>query len=89
VSELVRVAKLGAIVSIAIIGYLAVLRTILIRFSDDLLVPPFEELVAQGDTIGTTGTLWHFFRADELRQLAESCGLKTIEMDGRLYIGRA
>jgi ubiquinone/menaquinone biosynthesis C-methylase UbiE len=82
VSELVRVAKPGAIVSIAVIGYLAVLRTILVRFSDDLLVPSFEELVARGDTIGATGTLWHFFRADELRQLAESCGLKTVGMAG-------
>jgi ubiquinone/menaquinone biosynthesis C-methylase UbiE len=82
VSELVRVAKPGAIVSIAVIGYLAVLRTILVRFSDDLLAPSFEELVAQGDTIGTTGTPWHFFRADELRQLAESCGLKTVGIAG-------
>ncbi len=29
-----------------------------------------------------TGTEWHFFRAEELRDLAESCGLMTIEMAG-------
>ena len=28
------------------------------------------------------GSLWHFFRASELQQLAESCGLITLEMVG-------
>jgi hypothetical protein len=26
--------------------------------------------------------LWHFFRANELKQSAEKCGLKTLEMVG-------
>ncbi len=81
-SELVRVAKPGAIVCVSVMGYLAVLRTILTRFSDELADPAFQTLVKCGDAIGTTGTLWHFFRAEELRQLAESCGLITLEMAG-------
>lgn len=81
-SELVRVAKPGAVVCVSVMGYLAVLRTILIGFSNELVDPSFQTFVRQGDTIGTTGTVWHFFRADELRQLAESCGLTTLEMAG-------
>ena len=80
--ELVRVAKPGATVCVSVMGLLAVLRTILSRFSDEILHPSFQSLVEQGDTLGTTGTMWHFFRADELRELAESCGLTTLEMAG-------
>ncbi|MDY6877664.1 MAG: class I SAM-dependent methyltransferase [Chloroflexota bacterium] len=82
ISELVRVAKPGAVVCVSVMGLLAVLRTILVRFSNELVGPSFQTLVKQGDTLGTTGTVWHFFRADELRKLAESCGLTTIEMAG-------
>jgi ubiquinone/menaquinone biosynthesis C-methylase UbiE len=81
-TELVRVAKPGAIVCISVMGYWAVLRTILARFSDELVTPCFQTLVEQGDTPGSTKTMWHFFRADELRQYAESCGLLTLEMAG-------
>lgn len=81
-SELVRVARPGAIICISVMGYLAVLRTILARCSDDLVGPPFQALVKHGDIRGSTGTVWHFYRADELRQEAESYGLITIEMAG-------
>ncbi len=81
-SELVRVAKPGAIVCISVMGYLAILRTILARFRDELAEPSFQTLVKCGDIIGFTGTLWHFFRSEELRQLAESYGLMTLEMAG-------
>ena len=81
-SELVGVAKPGAIVCVSVMGYLAVLRTILTRFSDELADPSFQTLVECGDILGNTGTPWHFFRAEELRQLAESCGLITLEMAG-------
>lgn len=81
-SELTRVAKPGAVVCVSVMGLLAVLRTILVKFSDELVDPSFQALVQQGNTTGTTGTIWHFFRADGLRQLAESCGLTTIEMAG-------
>ena len=81
-SELVRVAKPGAIVGIEVVGYLAVLRTILLEFSYELLDPSFEKLVQEGDATGPTKSTWHFFRADEIRQLAEFHGLETIEMAG-------
>lgn len=81
VSEHVRVAKPGAVVYVSVMGYLAVLRTILLRFSDELLEPSFQTLIEKGDTI-PSGSIWHFFRADGLRRLAESCGLMTLEMAG-------
>jgi len=81
ISELIRVTKPGGIVFIAVRGYLAVLRTILDRFSDDMLKPLFGTLVQSGDT-DVGGVPCHFFRADEIRRQAECCGLKTIEMAG-------
>jgi len=83
ISELVRVAKPGAIVSIAVVGYLAMLRTVLSRFSYELITPPYSELLKEGKGNNLVrSNLWHFFRASELRQLAESCGLTTLEMVG-------
>ena len=80
-SELVRVAKPDAVVCISVVGLLAAFRTILVRVSHELLEPSFQTLVSHGDaTVG--GVWWHFFRADELRELAESCGLTTIQMAG-------
>ena len=82
-SELVRVAKPGAIVGIAVVGYLAMLRTVLSRHSQELITPQYWELIREGkgnNLVG--GSLWHFFRASELQQLAESCGLITLEMVG-------
>jgi ubiquinone/menaquinone biosynthesis C-methylase UbiE len=81
-AELVRIAKPGAIIFISVMGYYAVLRTILMRFSHEIIEQSFQTLIESGDTIGSTGTLWHFFRADELKNLAESSGLSTIEMAG-------
>jgi S-adenosylmethionine-dependent methyltransferase len=90
VGELVRVAAgaaaaaatgAGGIVALTGIGYLALLREIVMHFSDSLIRPEIVELLRQGkDYCG--GMLWHFFRADELRTLAESCGLATVEMVG-------
>jgi ubiquinone/menaquinone biosynthesis C-methylase UbiE len=82
VSELIRVAKPGSVACIEVVGYLAVLRTILLEFSHELLDPSFEKLVQEGDATGPTKSTWHFFRADEIRQLAESHGLETVEMAG-------
>lgn len=81
VSELVRVAKPGAAVIISVRGYLAVLRKILLRASDELLDRSFPNLIRQGD-ISVRGHLCHFFRAHEIKHLAESCGLTTLEMAG-------
>ena len=82
-SELVRVAKLGAIVCISVMGYLAMLRTVLSRASDELIIPQYWELIREGKGNNLVqDRLWHFFSASELRQLAESCGLTTLEMVG-------
>ena len=82
-SELVRIAKPRAIVGIAVVGYLAMLRTVLSRHSQELITPQYWELIKEGkgnNLVG--GSLWHFFLASELQQLAESCGLITLEMVG-------
>ena len=82
-SELIRVAKPGAIVCIAVVGYLAMLRTVLSRHSQELIMPRYWELIKEGKGNNLVGdSLWHFFRASELQQLAESCGLITREMVG-------
>ena len=47
-SELVRVAKPGAIVCIAVVGYLAMLRTVLSRASQELIIPQYWELIKEG-----------------------------------------
>lgn len=82
-SELVRVAKPGAIVCIAVVGYLAMLRTVLSRHSQELIMPRYWELIKEGKGNNLVrDSLWHFFRASELQHLAESCGLITLEMVG-------
>ena len=82
-AELVRVAKPGAIVCISVMGYLAMLRTVLSRASEELIIPQYWELITEGKGNNLVqDRLWHFFRASELQQLAESCGLTTLEMVG-------
>jgi len=81
IRELIRVCKHGAIVCLSARGYLAVLRTLLARFRDQLVGPETELLVSHGNSV-CGGVLCHFYRADELRQLAESCGLHTLDMAG-------
>jgi hypothetical protein len=79
----VRVAKPGAVVFVSVMGYLAVLRTTMARLSDYMLDAEWQTLVQKGTVpIGNAGMVWHFFRADELRQEAERCGLTTLEMAG-------
>lgn len=80
-SELVRVAKPGAVVCISVVGYLGMLRTVLMKASDELVESLYQKLMSRGDNL-VRGDVWHFFRADELRDLAESCGLTTLEVAG-------
>jgi len=80
-SELLRVAAPGAPVCIAARGYLAVVRHILRYFREELKDPSFTQLVETGDTLDR-GVPVHFFRAAELRALAEGAGLETVEMAG-------
>ncbi len=82
VAELVRVTKPGGIVAISVVGRLAVLRTIMTRFSDELTAPHGRDLLATGDGPGPRGVPWHFFAADELRSLVEQHGIRTLTMVG-------
>lgn len=81
VSELVRVVKPGGLVYISGRGYLALPRTLLKIANDYFLDLVFATFIETGD-IPIQGHTCHFFRADELGQLAESCGLSTVEMAG-------
>jgi ubiquinone/menaquinone biosynthesis C-methylase UbiE len=81
IHELIRVCKQGATVCLSARGYLAVLRTLLARFRDQLIDPEIELLVSHGNNV-CGGVLCHFYRAEELRELAESCGLHTLDMAG-------
>ncbi len=81
VSELARVSKPGAPVFISVIGYLAVLQTVLVRFPSHLIRPDKSQVFTNGDNIYTGGFCdAHFFKPEELQQLAESVGLETSEM---------
>jgi S-adenosylmethionine-dependent methyltransferase len=80
-AELVRITKSDGVVCLSGRGYLAVLRTILLIANDDFLKPSFATFLGTGN-IPIQGSMVHFFRADELRQLAESCGLATLAMAG-------
>jgi len=82
VRELARAARPDGIVCLTGIGYLAVLRTIVVEFDHELTNGSLDHLLADGNTHGPLGMLWHFFRAHELRALATSCGLQTLEMAG-------
>lgn len=81
VTELVRVTKPTSPLFLGGRGFLAVLRTVLSRSSDTLLSESFKELLKHGD-VSIGSVKGHFFRAQEIRTLAESCGLDTLEMAG-------
>lgn len=82
-AELVRVAKSGGLVCLSVMGYLAMLRTVLSRASQELITPRYWNLIkgGTGDNF-VQNNLWHFFRASELQRLAEASGLTTLEMVG-------
>lgn len=81
ITELVRVTKPTSPLFLGVRGFLAVLRTVLSRSSDTLVDKSFRELIKHGD-ISIGSVKGHFFRAQEIRMLAESCGLDTLEMAG-------
>ena len=80
-SELVRVAAAGGVVCITVRGYLAVLRHLLRHFRREVADPSFVDLLRTGNTL-VQGVPVHFYRADEIRSLAEDGGLETLEMSG-------
>jgi SAM-dependent methyltransferase len=82
VKELVRVTKPGGMVALTGIGYLSILRQIMAEFDHELTNGSLDDLLKDGNTYGPGRMRWHFFRADELRKLAEASGLTTITMVG-------
>jgi ubiquinone/menaquinone biosynthesis C-methylase UbiE len=81
VAEMVRVTKNTGVVCIGGRGYLALFRTMLSRFRDEILDPWVDPYVATGNA-PVRQVPCHFFRANEIRQLAEAHGLKTMTMVG-------
>ena len=78
-AELLRVARPGGPLFISVMGYLAVLRTLLVRAPEQLLAPEAEQLLTRGDHHYTGGFCdTHFFRPEELRALAEEAGIETV-----------
>ena len=77
-AELVRVARPGSIIAIAVRGYLGVLRTILRVASNELIDGTLETFRRSGNGM-VGGVLCHFFRAAEMRELAESHGLNSFD----------
>lgn len=80
-SELVRVAKTGAPVALAVRGYLAVLCTLVRVAGDELLDDRLDTLMRTGNC-NVGGMPHHFFRATEIRDLAEGFGLETMLQAG-------
>ncbi|MDP2860080.1 MAG: class I SAM-dependent methyltransferase [Bacillota bacterium] len=80
-SELVRVTRPGSIVCISVIGYLAMLRSVLLDFSFELLDPAYVRLRPRGDAL-MKGNVTHFFRARELEDLCRDAGLLRLDLAG-------
>ena len=66
----------------SVVGRLAVLRTIMTRFSDEMTAPYGRDLLRTGDGLGPRGVPWHFFTANELRALLEAHGVQTLALVG-------
>ena len=81
VGELVRVTTPGGIVAISVIGYLAMLRSVLLDFSFELVDPAYVSLRPRGDAL-MKGNVTHFFRARELDDLCRDAGLLRLDLAG-------
>ena len=81
-SELVRVTGLGAPLFLSVMGYYAVLRTVLSRFSTHLVAAEHQDFLRTGTHAHQEGGFCdcHFFVPDELQGLAERAGLETVEL---------
>lgn len=76
-AELARVTKPGGVVMVCVVGYLAALRTLLWKYQGRHFL---DETYMRGLLEEGNGGSWHFFRAEEIRTLAEECGLTTVQM---------
>jgi SAM-dependent methyltransferase len=81
-SELARVVRRERPVFASVMGYFAVLRTLLCRDPGSLGSSERKALLGKGDHVHHEGGYCdcHFFRPEELRELAEQAGLKTVEL---------
>jgi len=52
------------------------------RVSDQIATPHGRALLHTGDGLGPRGVPWHFFTANELRELVEAHGIETLAMVG-------
>lgn len=81
VQEMARVTRPGGLVFISAVGYLACLQALLTKFPHEIADVEFRAF-RKHHNHRSRGMDWHFFTADELRVLAESCGLTTLDMAG-------
>ncbi len=80
--ELVRVTRSGGLVCLGVIGRLAALRTVMRGLSDLLVNEAWLTRFLRDGNSPRGAMEWHFFRAEEIRELAESCGLTTLTIAG-------
>ncbi len=80
-SEIVRVTKKDGVIILGVMGYYAMLRTVMKQASDQLLDEERISLIQKGENI-VRGERWHFFTVERLIAEVESCGLKTIDIAG-------
>ncbi len=83
ISELVRVAKLGAPIFVSVMGRLAVLVVILMESQHEIEMPHYQHLVEMGDYLGGHGfTACHFYLPEELRLEFSREGIRILELVG-------
>ncbi len=83
VNELVRVAKPGSFIFCSVVGRLALLRTVLAEFQEEIKMDIFKEYVKTGDYDGSNGfTCCHFYLADDLKKEFDRQELEFVELVG-------
>lgn len=88
ISELIRVARIGAPVFVSVIGRLSLLVSELVHFQHEIEMPLFTQIRDGGDYEGASGfTACHFFLPEEFRDAFELPGVDILEMVGLEGIG--
>ena len=83
IDELVRVAKQGSYIFCSVVGRLALLRTVLAEFQEEIKMDIFKEYVKTGDYDGSNGfTCCHFYLADDLKKEFDRQELEFVELVG-------
>lgn len=88
ISELVRVAKPGALIFVSVIARFGVIIEILKYSQAEIGMSHFKQICETGDYLGDRGfTACHFFLPEELRQAFNRPNLEILEMVGLEGIG--